>query len=240
VEANIKKNAINVFIHVPKTAGSTVNDYLQRGNPLGASHAESWINNDSILSEKASELDWVSGHIPFPHMQARLSAYTSRPLLFFTVVRDPFKQLMSHYNWLIEIFHRGEEFYNNHPPIVKEISSSIRSADNNNPEVVANQIMKASSLFLNQQSRFVLGKITKSISDEDFNKLLSVYKNIATEISLSNLVEKISGRPYLREHRVNVSPYHFDQRVFESEFLKSFIEEHHVADLALYRHLTKP
>ena len=43
----MKSRAIKVFIHIPKTAGSTVNAYLERSGELGASHVEAWIENDA-------------------------------------------------------------------------------------------------------------------------------------------------------------------------------------------------
>ena len=233
----MRSRAINVFIHIPKTAGSTVNAYLERSGALGESHVEAWIENDATTSEKLLNLDWVSGHVPFSHMRARLAKNTARNLRFFTLVRDPIKQLMSHYNWLIEIHHRGGAFYDGHPQRIKEISQAIRSSNNDDPSSVKRQISAAPGLFLNQQSRLVLGDLAHTLSSDEYDDRLALYNLIATESSLPSFVQQISGLDYEDARRENVSPYHFDKSVFESDALRSFIEERHGADLALYRHL---
>jgi len=168
-----KFNPISVFIHVPKTAGSTVNDYLERLSAHGSSHIESWINDDAVASEKMLQLDWVSGHVQFPQMRARLAANTARHLRFFTLIRDPIKQLMSHYNWLIEIYHRGNVFYDGHPQRIKEISQAIRASDNDDPRTIIRQISAAPGLFLNQQSRTVLGDLSHIPSKDELNDRLT-------------------------------------------------------------------
>ena len=45
-------SSINVFIHVPKTSGSTINKYYERSKFTGESHCEAWIDNDKDVSEK--------------------------------------------------------------------------------------------------------------------------------------------------------------------------------------------
>jgi hypothetical protein len=235
---NNKTSALTVFVHVPKTAGSTVNAYLKRSGTLGATHIEAWVDDDVIAVEKLKSFDWVSGHVPFPHMRARLSANTSRPLRFFTLVRDPIKQLMSHYNWLIEIYHRGAAFYDGHPPRIKEISEAIRSANNDDPLDIIRQITAAPGLFLNQQSRLVFGEIPRNFGDQEFRESREIYNMIATEKMLPDFIEKISGVPYEDKRRENVSPYHFDKTIFESSVMKEFVKKHHAADLALYRYLS--
>lgn len=237
MKSNKKLHPINVFIHVPKTAGSTVNDYLERSSTHGASHIEAWINDDAVASKKMLHLDWVSGHVQFPQMRARLAANTARHLRFFTLVRDPIKQLMSHYNWLIEIYHRGDAFYNGHPQRIKEISQAIRASNNDDPKIIIRQISAASGLFLNQQSRIVLGDLNHIPSKDEFFDRLTVYDHIATESSLPHFVKHISGLQYEDTRRANVSPYHFDRNVFESKLMQEFVADRHAMDLALYRHL---
>jgi hypothetical protein len=233
----MKTKPINVFVHVPKTAGSTVNEYLKRSGAPGASHVEAWVDKDTSASENLLRLDWVSGHVPFPKMRARLSANTFRNLRFFTLMRDPVKQLMSHYNWLIEIHHRGGAFYDNHPVRIKEISQSIRSADNNNPMSIIAQIEATPRLFLNQQSVFILGTVPQDVSEATLKERLSVYNQVATESELPELIKRISGVSYEDSRRENVSPYHFDTSVFESDALKAFMQERNATDNTLYRYL---
>lgn len=233
-----KKSPLKVFIHVPKTAGSTVNKYLDKSGKPGASHIESWINDNSTLHARLRSLEWVSGHVPFSQMRQELSAATSRPFRFFTLVRDPIKQLMSHYNWLIEIFHRGSDFYEGHPRRIREISEAIRAADNTDPQCIASQIAAAPGLFLNQQSRIVFGEMPDELTDREFRDRLSVYEMVAIEKEFPAFVSKISGLSYDENRRENVSAYHFDISVFQEKPLADFVEANHAADLALYEFLS--
>jgi hypothetical protein len=233
-----KTNGLTVFVHVPKTAGSTVNDYLIRSKTPGERHVERWIDNPDAARSRIKGLDWVSGHVAFPAMRSRLAAATSRRLDFHTVIRDPLRQIMSHYNWLIEIYHRGPGFYEDHPEHIKQISQSIRAADNNDPAKVIEQIQLAPGLFLNQQIRTVHGQIPDDLSDATFRDILSVYRDLAWEDTLPRFVETISGLPYDAARRENTSPYHFDRAVFSSPVMQDFLQRHHAADMALYRHVT--
>ncbi|MBY6048011.1 hypothetical protein [Vannielia litorea] len=232
-----RTSPICAFVHVPKTAGSTINDYLQRSERKGESHIEAWANQPETARDKLAKLEWVSGHVPFRRMRALICNNTFRHVEFFTLLRDPLKQLMSHYNWLIEIHHRGGDFYKSHPPRIKEISKSIRNADNSNPTEVAQQLSRFPGLFLNQQARLVFGALPTTTEPEDFRNRLAAYRQVATEETLPDFVKAISGLTYEPHSRKNVSGYHFDKEVFQAPELKAFISKHHAIDLALYRHL---
>lgn len=141
---------------------------------------------------------------------------------------------MSHYNWLIEIYNRGGHFYDRHPVVIKEISHAIRTTDNSRPENIIQQIKAAPGLFLNQQSRFVLGRNPHALLDQGYKESLKVYEFIATETTLPKLINKLSGLPYDEKRRVNVSPYHFDKAVFKSDIMQEFLNEQNADDLRLY------
>jgi hypothetical protein len=50
------------FVHVPKTAGSTVNAVLGHCSPRGLRHCEGILHTDAFL-DHAADGDWLSGHI---------------------------------------------------------------------------------------------------------------------------------------------------------------------------------
>jgi hypothetical protein len=60
------------FVHVPKTAGSTVNAVLDLCSPRGLSHCEVIFHTDAFL-DHASDCDWLSGHIGRDFFAGRLS-----------------------------------------------------------------------------------------------------------------------------------------------------------------------
>ena len=163
-----------------------------------------------------------------------LSTATPRPIHFFTALRDPAKQIASHYNWLIEIFHRSREFYDGHPPRVKEISERIRATDNASAAAVIAQIEDAPGLFLNQQSRMVLGENLGDMSADMLRDRLSVFNFIAIEATLPNLLHHLLGEAMGRLTRENSSGYHFDPAVFQSPAMQEFLKDRHAADIKLY------
>ncbi len=229
-----KFSTLKAFVHVPKTAGSMVNGHLNRSELLGKDHIEAWRGKPELAKTQLRKLDWVSGHVNFPEMRAMLSAASPRPLEFYTALRDPVQQLASHYNWLIEIYHRGKAFYENHPAPIKNISERVRNADNSNPFEVIAQLEAAPGLFLNQQCRTVLGENLGDMSAEMLHNRLSVFRYIACETTLPTLIQNLLKRPSGVLSHDNASTYHFDPSIFQSKELQTFLAQRHAADLALY------
>lgn len=229
-----KVSPIIAFVHVPKTAGSTVNHYLERSRAPGQAHVESLFSQSHMIRGKIAGYDWVSGHVPYPKMRATLTSVTFRDIHFFTAIRAPDAQVMSHFNWLIEIRKRGRSFYNAHPPQIKEISERIRAADTSDPRQVIDLLHGSRQLFLNFQSQMVLGKRHPTTSLDELEQRLQVYEMIATEATLPTLIERVSGQAYQPKKRKNVSPYHFPKDVFQDQRLLEFLHEENACDFALY------
>ncbi|WP_289043988.1 hypothetical protein [uncultured Aliiroseovarius sp.] len=230
-------NPITAFIHVPKTAGSTVNSYLQQSGTAGVAHVEALFKQPDKVKSAIARYRWVSGHVTFPKMRATLSKASRRKVRYFTAIRSPDKQIMSHLNWLIEIYHKGGKFYDNHPPAVKRISERIRTSDTSDPRVIVELLNSAQGLFLNCQSRFVLGPDRGNLSHDEMAQRLEVYEMIGTEGTLPLLIERISGIEYQDSERKNVSPYHFPAEVFRDSFVVDYLRERNAADEALYEYV---
>lgn len=230
-----RHDALMVYVHIPKTAGSSVNQILREWDDNGRSHFHHEINSDSeSLKGALGAATWISAHCDQPKMSEKFSSLTSRSLKFYTIVRSPFAQVASHYNWLIEIFHRGESFYSGHPERIKEISETIRNNDNSDPVKIIGVLRKFSRLFLNQQSRYVLGPNFKGGSADDIFRQLMRYEYIATEDKLSALVKAMTGRDVKDIPVENRSDYHFDKGVFRDYRILDFLGSQNHLDSALY------
>lgn len=225
---------ITAFVHVPKTAGSTVNFYMKQSGTAGQAHVEALFRQPDKVASEIARYRWVSGHVAYPKMHDTLAQATRRKVRYFTAVRTPDKHVMSHLNWLVEIYHKGGKFYDNHPPRVKQISERIRTSDTSDPKVIVDLLHSARKLFLNCQSRLVLGPGNEHVSYDEMVQRLEVYEMIGTERSLPALIERVSGLEYKDSERKNVSPYHFPVEVFQDSFVADYLREKNASDYALY------
>lgn len=227
-------NPLIVFVHVPKTAGSSVNRVLRRVARGGVEHCESVLTSPDLLRKRTASAGWISGHVPLDVLRGAVRAATDRPLHFFTAIREPTAQVASHYNWLIEIFHRGRSFYDDHPERIRAISERIRATDNSDPAAVIDNLRRFHGLFLNQQSRIVLGTRFDWTRGQ-LPKHLRAYDYVATDKTIPELVERLTGRPAPDMPRENASPYHFDPGIFSRGPLRNFLMRNNYLDWTLYR-----
>jgi hypothetical protein len=221
------------FVHVPKTAGSTINSILSQRLRFGVEHCEKIVDDPKALGKGIGRLQWISGHVNYTHLSQRLKAVTDRSIHFYSIMRNPTQQVMSHYNWLIEIFHRDAKFYDQHPDDIKQLSERIRKTDHSNPEAIAALLRDYAGLFLNVQSATILG------SNFNWNsglimRRLSLYRFVGTERDVPQLIEIMTGKPAKLVRRRNVSPYHFDKGVFEEPHLRNFLMRRNFLDWSLY------
>ena len=241
------------FIHVGKTAGSTMNNYLASNYPLGFDHCEAFINDDAVLADRLRRANWMSGHVTLPATLQRLAPLRS-DIRWFTCVREPEAQVRSHYNWLIEIFHKGRRFYDGHPQLVKDISEQIRqTAANPTPAGVARDLRTSAGLFLNYQSRFFFGNDLKRLkaaaaAGTPLGDMPAVVRStekfdaIADSAAIERLFNHIHGADvYTPDNRlkVNTSTYRIDPELFKSDEVRETLRQHNLLDELLYAHLAK-
>lgn len=209
------------FVHVPKTAGSTVNAALKRHSANGQDHCEQLVPDKAAFAEAANTLDWLSGHVALPTAKGLLAEATDRPVRFFTCLRDPTEQIASHYNWLIEIYHRGGDFYENHPPHIKAISERLLAKSETVYQIIDN-LAEYRGLFLNCQSRYVP------------ESRLSGLELVGYSGNLDALLSAMTGDHRAVDARVNSSPYRFDATLFDTPMMTAFLQEEHTADHHLW------
>lgn len=231
---NNKNLPLIIYVHVPKTAGSTVNEYMRKVSNLSISHCESIINIPEQLNVAFATKEWISGHVPLSQFEKNIEALCKREVRYFTSVREPLAQIMSHYNWLIEIFHQSSNFYNGHPDKIKIISTKIRESDNSNPYEIIQNLKQFSGLFLNFQSRIVLGN-NFDWNEGRLHERLSAYTFVSTSKNIPKLLFEMTGHKSTIIPRVNTSSYHFDKEVFSSKEISKFLLERNFLDLILYQ-----
>lgn len=95
---------VTVFIHIPKTGGSTVAGIINRqyraGEIVGVgyNHFESQQRFMAMSDEEKAKIRCIRGHVSFG-----IQDYLNRPYKLITVLRDPVARFISEYKHLISL-----------------------------------------------------------------------------------------------------------------------------------------
>lgn len=224
------------LVHAPKTSGTSVNALLRNQYLTGYDHTEAFLD-DEVFAERANTADWMSGHASSAGVQRRLNGILWRPVRYFTVLREPRRQLISHYNWLLEIRHRGRRFFESHPDSAKRISERLAQTDNRDPLAVIENLRDFRSLFENSQARVVVDDNLHWQAGY-LSSVLSTYTFIARSDQIGLLLERMTGRRPVEVPRANRSTYRFDTGVFATPELDRFLRTYNVKDQELWRAAT--
>ena len=212
------------FVHVPKTAGSTVNSHLMELLSDGSIHSEGWFFDDANM-RRLDTFSWVSGHITYSWASTRIRQFTNRRVEYFACVRDPTDRVRSHYNYLIEIFHRSG--YDNNPDFVKDMSEQIRKSGYSIPAIQAN-LLEYKSHFLNCQTLLL------ARDDPPVAGAFGSFKFVATPDRLAELLYTMTGKKVPLVRRENESSRHFDPQLFREPEMESFLRRHNALDEQLF------
>jgi hypothetical protein len=90
-----------IFLHIPKTAGTTLLEILDRQIPpkaifsIGAIAQESIAQFEALPEEERNRIRLLRGHMGFG-----LHEFLPGPAHYFTLLRDPVARVISHYNFI--------------------------------------------------------------------------------------------------------------------------------------------
>lgn len=141
------------FMHIAKTAGSSVNKFFidHFGRDNATAHIE-WVKDPAMLDKH----QFISGHITLAQFERD---FDTKHFYTATMVRDPVRQLVSHLNWVRHLSEPEKaDFLNGHPPDVRDISAKLWRLDFSDPASLANFVANLEpserSLFDNRQCRY--------------------------------------------------------------------------------------
>lgn len=222
-----------VHVHVPKTAGSAINACLSRCAGPGRDHVQQLIGFAEAFARCLPGCSWIAGHVPLPDFEVALRP-VGRQIAFVTALREPARQVASHYNWLIEIGRRGAPFLAGHPPAVQEIHRVIATSDNGDPRTVIRNLERFSGLFMNCQARHAIGP------DHDdpacsFRERLQTYSAVILGGDIGGGLAPLLGRPVDDVPPVNASRHHFERAVFHDPAVREFLSDRNRHDALLWR-----
>jgi hypothetical protein len=265
-DCEVRSDPLAVMVHIPKTAGSAVNEVLLahfaarhsplrwrmvktllpaavRDNPVavrhlaqtlasGYSHIGNYEARPDVFDRLLARSDWVSGHVTRSAFEARL-ARLGRPARYFTVLRDPVDQIASHYQWWIEIHHRGPLRYYRYPEFARGLSQRIRATDNRDPMAIIPILSLHHTLFLNIPTTYVAGA-RSSLTEAEARQALAGFEAVGLGAELAGPLHAMTGQAPGCVRRSNSSRSPFDRSVFRTPEMLTFLRERHAADLALF------
>lgn len=223
-----------VFVHVPKTGGSTVNRVLWSCSHRGRKNCHN-LPAPEVL-DLAHSSDWLSGHLGRDGFARTLNRFR-RPIEYFATVREPMLQLLSHLNFQFEIYARGPLHYFQYKRIIREMSAEVRATDFSKASAIIALLLRRSG-FLNQQARLVLGNDFAANPGSETARRLASYTFIATNENLPALYRAFGFAQLpkeMNELRENAAQkYYFDTAIFQSQEILDFLAQHHAHDFRLY------
>lgn len=208
--------------------------HLHRGHV----HCEHFFQQQQKLRKKCAKADWMSGHVHFDTASAGLKEIGFQDIRFFSCVRQPDAQVMSHLNWLIAIRNKSSFFFKRHPKNLQDISNDISTIGLDSKQKIIHVLQKYQWLFLNTQWNTIFSPDTASI-EKTIDERLSRFEYIGTETNIPDLVLAITGKNIYQPKVTNKSRYYFDTTLFLEEELQAFLTTYNDKDLFLYNSVKK-
>lgn len=216
-----------VFIHIPKTAGSSVSDFL-----LNNSRGD-WIQNgllSNFTQNTVVDYEYLAGHFTFVEFLnfARRENIDIFPVQFLTCVRNPLDQLYSNLCYPFELQRRCD------PMVDQDWFAEAVKTDVNNPRQVTELLMRYNWL-LNMQSYYLFDQST-------LDERLALFKTVSIFPDAFSLV-KVAAElldlpiPADRPHRNMQGNKIIPASVMADPYLREYIISSHARDYWLFRQI---
>jgi len=167
-----------LFMHIPKTAGTSFNAFMRMHVPLEKSktHLES-ISSSSEYRTLRETHSYLAGHLTLEKLTRDfdLSRFD-----LFSIIRNPYKHLHSHLNWLKGIgAHAKSGFFEQHNPSIQQLANKINHINFKNKYEIQSFVDGIHSyefdLFDNCQTRYFLTHRSERVCEQDLEQ---AFKNL--------------------------------------------------------------
>ena len=211
------------FMHIAKTAGSSLNAFIAEHYPPSRVHIHLENSDFRSAEDFSSGYDFLSGHVRAVEARRRLSLSD-----FFrvTLLRDPTAHLASHICWVRHVADDpGSAFFRRHPEPVKQVALQLREIDLARPEQLDNFLRQDSpaitNLFHDCQTRYFLrpGDRDRKLNEEHLGiarKNLGWFHLVGITERFSAFTDRLCGRfgwalpPESERKNVNQNRYGLD------------------------------
>jgi hypothetical protein len=232
---DVERFPLIVFVHVPKTGGTTVGKLLWSCSHRGQGRCEG-ISRPKLL-DAARRHDWLMGHLQREIFATSLISL-GRPIEYFTTIREPISQILSHLNWQFEIYNRGPIFFLAQPRLHQFISAEVRATDFSKASSVIALLFRYKDIFFNFQASMILGNDFAAIPGSEVARRVAAYTFVATMENLSALYPAFGFAQLPKQINVlrenAAQKYYFDTTLFQSQDILDFLAQHHSHDFRLY------
>ncbi|MDQ3047170.1 MAG: sulfotransferase family protein [Bacteroidota bacterium] len=220
-----------IFLHIPKTAGTTVHHILHaqyKGKNMFSTENPGQISNYKILSEEQKkQLSIIKGHFPYGiHYEHPL------PAAYFTFLRDPIKRSISAFNYLYE--HKAHFF---HAEIMRN-------------QYTLKQMLKDGhmKIFDNCQVRYLADALDLEYGAVDESVYQRALHNLENGIRVTGICERFDesivlirdefgwNEPFYIMENVSISTHRKNE--FDEETM-GLLHQFNKYDLLLYEYATK-
>jgi hypothetical protein len=187
-----------LFLHIPKTAGTTVNEFFRK--QFGDEHCLIHVETKEGWVQKASHEchDFISGHVIYRTLEKsfELGKYS-----LAVTLRNPLDHFISHISWVRHLCEPGEEkIFANHPEWIQQFSLRMKGIDLSSTEGLSMLInlfgQRELFLFDNCQTRYLSSIMNPPrVTDEVFHSAkrnLLTFDYIGLDHSIESFLEGIS------------------------------------------------
>lgn len=167
-----KSSSTAVFMHIPKTAGTSFNTLAHSLFPKGAT-----INHIELIPAHRypalqQEYRFISGHLRFGLLK---KYFGSDNTSYFTIVREPYQQLHSHLKWMIQTAaNPDEEFFKATNKVIYNLGLKLSRVDFSSTDSLryfVDSLDDLEAAFLdNNQTRYFLDDQPRRVIEGDLDK----------------------------------------------------------------------
>lgn len=214
-----------VFIHIPKTAGSSFSTFLinhAKGNwlPFGAIKL--------LREEQIQGHDFLAGHFTMSEFLdfARRVKLDISKIHFMTCVRNPLDQLYSNLSFPFELKRRND------PAVESDWFRCALQMRPDNPEDILS-ILYRFPFLTNMQSRYLF---EDDIFDTRFDMIshISIFPDVSSMVEYAKIVLNVSY-PISNVHENKQGIKEIDPAIFEYGDLQEYILSAHARDYWMFR-----
>ena len=185
-----------VFVHIAKTAGSTINDFFIKA--LGANSCLTHIESVKNWIADTPKKKFISGHIVLEEFKNKIP--TLEDCYTITSLREPLSHVISHISWIRYLSEEGQEArFNAHPEFIQKLSLKMKALDLSQVENISSLLSSLTpqefNLLDNIQVRYLRNNTGKMVSELDVHDAVSntrYFNLIGFDDNIDGFLKKIS------------------------------------------------